>query len=253
MGFKFDRLEVERIYTKYHTSEILGQFIHPDARNPNIDYEHYPPLSLPIQDRLDWWRERGVERHQDSPYPWHYAIGYHVKPYLIAEIGTWWGYSVAAMARGAIQRNIDDGNLNAARNVTINGFDNEQYNPGCVAWLRECCNKFELPDIQMRGINHNVMVQDTQELEKLPLHMIELGHVDGDHTYDSALHDLKLMNGAMVPDMERGVILVDDVGWAGNLRAAVDVFCKEYGWDIAETLPALKSFCVLTKNDNWHA
>lgn len=236
-----DRAQLERDVYSITEKEILGPILVPDDQVKDedgkvIDPKHFPPITRPVQQRAKWWEKRGVVRNPDEKYPWYWAIAKQVKPLIIAEIGTYWGYSLMAMAKGAIAGGVKNV---SGQNVSVNGFDNEQYAPGCLEWAR---NAF-----LMEGIAHNLMFGDTQDMKELPLHMVNLFHVDGDHSKESCAHDLELAERTMVPRPRRdAVILVDDVGWTLGVREATESFAAKYKYDIV-WLPCHKGLALLTR------
>jgi predicted O-methyltransferase YrrM len=78
-------------------------------------------------------------------------------------------------------------------------------------------------DFEIRKVN-------TQEINKLDLKDVDFFHVDADHSYEGALHDLNL---ALETLSSNGYILLDDVGWGDKIhpgerivRRAADEFIK---------------------------
>lgn len=248
------------------TSEILGAIIVPEARpkeqcrkcqgagfedpfinqqlctqcsgtgSQPIDPQFFPPLDRPLQERYEWWKHKGTIKNPDDRYTYYYAIAKQVRPIIIAEIGVFYGYSLMAMAKGAIAGGVK--NVRGC-NTTVNGFDNEQYAPGCLEWARQA--------FMEERIAANLMSMDTQKVDSLPLHMVQLASIDGDHSYESALHDLKIMEPCMVPRPRLdAVYIVDDTGWALSVRDAAEEFADEFGYDVMH-LPTHKGSTVLTR------
>jgi Methyltransferase domain len=61
--------------------------------------------------------------------------------------------------------------------------------------------------------------------------MLRFAHIDGGHTYDVALHDLRLAASHLAP---RGIVAVDDYqhpDWH-DVTAAVDTFVAESGFSV---------------------
>jgi len=127
-----------------------------------------------------------------------YDIVKELAPKTIAEIGVRCGYSAWAM-------------LQAAPDATFYGFDNYSYKPRQVC---QCASEYLLKDY-----NTEITEKDTQETKNLCLTDIDLFHVDGDHTYAGAYHDLEL---AFKTLSENGKILVDDTSVNEVAQACVD-------------------------------
>jgi hypothetical protein len=201
-----------------------------------IDPAFFPPIERPMQERYEWWKQHGILKDPDDRYPFYYAIAKQLQPIIIAEIGVFYGYSLMCMAKGAIAggvRNVP------GENVTVNGFDNEQYAPGCLEWARQ--------GFMLDRIACNLMKMDTQAQQALPLSMVQLSSIDGDHSYESAMHDLRLMEPCMVPRPRLDAVhIVDDIGWALSVRQAAEDFAREFGYRIMY-LPTHKGTAVLER------
>ena len=261
-----DRMLLEKEAHGVLTNEILGAIIVPEARPKEeckrclgtgfddspvnqqictqctgsgrqpIDPQFFPPLERPLQERYEWWKHKGIIKNPDDRYPYYYAIAKQVRPVIVAEIGVYYGYSLMAMAKGAIAGGVKNVR---GQNVSVNGFDNEQYAPGCLEWVREAC--------MQERIACNLMKMDTQKVDALPLHMVQLASIDGDHTYESCLHDLRIMEPCMVPRPRMdAVYIVDDTGWCLALRDAAEDFARDFGYDVMH-LPTHKGTSILTR------
>lgn len=236
-----DRNALEDIACSVETHEILRGICIPEARakHPDgraIDYlTELPKLTDPLEVRAAWWAQRGIERHPDEFYPIYHAVARLVKPRRIAEIGVWWGYALMAMVTGTLAAGTPNDN------ITVAGYDNESY-PGaehCLDWATKAFG-----DI---GVNAAMIHCDSRQFDGkgLPVENIDLFSVDGDHTYESALKDLILAHNAMSTNPEAAII-VDDVGWALNVRQAVEEFCETFHWR-PMWLPTLKGSAVLQR------
>lgn len=223
------------------TAEILRSIIVPEAKPKDISGKAIPPaewpgLERPMQQRQEWWKWKGILKDPDDRYTYYFAIAKQCRPIIIAEIGVYYGYSLMAMAQGAIAGGIRQVPGEA---VAVNGFDNEQYAPGCLEWARQ--------GFMDENIMCNLMHMDTQKQTSLPLHMVQLASIDGDHTYESAFHDLELMEPCMVPRPRLdAVMIVDDVGWAMSVKNAAIDFAAKYGYQIM-WLPTHKGTAVLER------
>lgn len=196
-------------------------------------WAHWPGLERPLQERFEWWKHKGLAKDPDDRYTYYWAIAKQCRPYLIAEVGVFYGYSLMAMCKGAL--------AGGSGEVVGNGFDNETYTSGCLEWARQ--------GFMEEKISCNLMHQDTQKMDAFPLHMIQLASIDGDHSYESAMHDLLLMEKCMVPrPRQDATYIVDDTGWALNVRAAAEKFAEDFGYDVMH-LPTHKGTTVLTRKE----
>lgn len=264
-----DRMQLEYDANTVLTAEILRSIIVPEAKPreicghcdgtgkvlktlPRLDSNEcsackgtgktivpvafWPGIDRPLQERYEWWKAKGILKDPDDRYPYYFAVAKQCRPLIIAEIGVYYGYSLMCMAQGAMAggvRNIP------GENVTVNGFDNEQYVFGCLEWARQA--------FMDERIACNLMHLDTQKAKSLPLHMVQLASIDGDHSYESALHDLRIMEPCMVPRPRLdAVYIVDDVGWALSVRQAAEDFAKEFGYSVI-MLPTHKGTAILER------
>lgn len=237
-----DRNEIERIAWSVHTHEILGSLCIPDARLGSVDYGNwaFPDLDIPVVARAAWWKERGLVRSPDEFYPYYYALGYLMRAKCIAEIGTWWSYALMAMATGA--------KYATGRYPEIWGFDNESY-PGaenCLQWARDRFTEL--------GITHHMIHCDSRDYDvtglPVPPDSVDIFSIDGDHSYQSAFRDTVLAGPCV---RNGGIMIHDDVGWALNIRDAVDDFTDDNpNWSYdphTDILPTLKGSLIVTRND----
>lgn len=243
MPRRIDRMAIEKDAYSVITQEVIGCIAAPDSlpvdeEGEPIKPEYFPPIERPLQERANWWKKHGRVRDPDEKYPWYYAVARNVKPLLICEIGLYMGYSAMAMAKGAIAGGVQQ---KPGHNVTVNGFDNEQYKPGSVEWCRS--------GFMEEGIACNFAVADTQKIDNLSewgISMINLFHIDGDHAQASCRHDLELAEQVMVPRPRPAYILVDDCAWTLGVRDEVVDFAERYKYDI-EWLAARKGLAFLQR------
>jgi hypothetical protein len=155
-----------------------------------------------------------------------YDIVKEFAPKRIAEIGVRCGYSAWAM-------------MQAAPEARFIGYDNYSYKPREIC---QCASEYML-----RGYDTEIMEVDTQETTTLvqavrgkkgfpqaypkgrpvgrkvtstqALKDIDLFHVDGDHSFKGAYHDLELALKTLSKD---GKILVDDTSLKDVGQACVD-------------------------------
>lgn len=126
----------------------------------------------------------------------------------IGEIGVRAGYSAAAM-------------VSVPWNVQYVGFDNDAgHHGGVVGYFpRAEAVLSHYPNAQ--GSFH---LADSQTLTELPGGPYDLVHVDGDHTYLGARHDIELC-------LDSGTkwVLVDDYDFLQDVRRAVDDVVRDRG------------------------
>ncbi|CAN0461238.1 unnamed protein product, partial [Phaeothamnion confervicola] len=125
------------------------------------------------------------------------ALG--AQPQVIAEIGVRAGYSALAM-------------LLAAPGARYIGFEADAGNYGGVKGMTERA----MPRV-LAGFAHEVRYVDTQNLLAID-DQVDLFHVDGDHSYDGAMHDIGLAWACSQ------YVLVDDYDFIRPVQAAADHF-----------------------------
>lgn len=139
-------------------------------------------------------------------YEYYYAIARYIRPVSILEIGVRLGYSLIAMMEGAGE---------PLRSVV--GCDIEAYVPNSNALAEEQIRKFYRGSAKVEFLK-----ADTQRLSSLPgSESYDLIHVDGDHTYKGAMHDLELTIG------RTKWVIVDDYEFLPGVRKAVDKFVSK--------------------------
>ena len=143
--------------------------------------------------------ERPSEQYKAQYFQkWNVARGAGCK--VIAEIGVRAGYSALAMLLGAP----------GARYI---GFEADQGNYGGVPGITAQA----LERGVLAGFEHEIRYVDTGGLIEIR-DMIDLFHVDGDHSYDGAYHDLELAWQCS------RFVLVDDYDFIRPVQAATDHF-----------------------------
>lgn len=141
------------------------------------------PIGESLGDRFEDW-------HWEEYYPRYVAWSKLVKPRAILEMGVRYGYTALALLAP----------LAEARPLFV-GIDNESYVPGSLAVASQ------LLAIHAPWASVRLLKQSTcQELQEAPGEF-DLIHVDGDHSYEGALLDLRLALDRLAPG---GVIIVDD-------------------------------------------
>jgi hypothetical protein len=121
------------------------------------------------------------------------------------------------------------------KDVEVHGYDNETYNPGSLVWAREAFLKAKIP--------YNLAHMDSQEVDAFPFYDVGLYHIDGDHTYEAARHDIRCAWQGLGA---KGVMIVDDVGWHPGIRQAVEEFAASHPVRLM-LLPTLKGMAILEK------
>jgi hypothetical protein len=142
--------------------------------------------------------ERPSEDYKNQ-YFQKFNVSRGAKPEVIAEIGVRGGYSALALLLGTP----------TARYI---GFEADAGNYGGVQGMTERA----IPRV-LSGFAHEVRYVDTQTLIAID-DAVDLFHVDGDHSYDGAMHDIELAWGCSK------YVLVDDYDFIKPVQAATDHF-----------------------------
>lgn len=117
-----------------------------------------------------------LEHLTEEYYRMKYAVANFVKPQSICEIGVRAGYSAAAF-------------LQAGHTTRYVGIDYDQgTHGGVVGYASHAKTMLAHYDVT----NHVYQGLDSQTLTELPDGMYDLLHIDGDHSYRGAYHDIKL-------------------------------------------------------------
>lgn len=135
---------------------------------------------------------------KEGTYLWYRAIGRYLRPRSIVEIGTRFGYSLVAMIRGSgfVDR--------------VKSYDWEYDHAGSIAYVEAMLHE-RYPKIAIDSV-----CVDTRTISTLGASSYDVGHVDGDHSEEGCYNDCGLAFGALAIG---GVLIVDDVGGAGDPRA----------------------------------
>lgn len=142
--------------------------------------------------------ERPSEEYRQQ-YFVKFDVARNAQPRVIAEIGVRAGYSALAM-------------LLAAPGARYIGFEADQGSFGGVRGFTAAA----VPRV-LEGFEHEIRYVDSQSVLAID-DEIDLFHVDGDHSYDGAMHDLELAWRCSQ------YVLVDDYDFIRPVQAAVDHF-----------------------------
>ena len=130
-------------------------------------------------------------------HSWYYAVAKLFKPASILEIGVMHGQSLAAMLLGAGQ-------------CIGEGWDTEGYEPGS--------NAVAIFNLKLCGLENRsaIFKRDSQKETRLPA--FDLIHVDGEHSYNGAMHDL------LMAARSAKLILFDDIFHLPDCKRALADF-----------------------------
>jgi hypothetical protein len=158
-----------------------------------------------------------------------YEIACRLKPKVIVEIGVRLGYSAHAF-------------LSAVPNAVYHGIDVWGGGHGGT----QIAGREYVMEMLTRNFPNASIVLHTCNTQTMPwpeVPFADLFHVDGDHTTQGALHD---MRGASELIAVGGAMLVDDYDHIGEVRHAIEEFKREfvgkhgYGYNKAEYIPTFR-------------
>ena len=168
-----------------------------------------------ILDKVDnqFFIEIDQEQHKSyiksgNYYENYYALSSYYQPKSILEIGVRYGYSLGSMISAS----------NAIEKVT--GIDNDEYSLGSLEIAKDNIKKYINSDIEL-----DFSLQDSHKIEKLEYH--DIIHIDGDHSYDGKLKDLKLTIGACK------IVIIDDYLEFDDVNKSTNDFIS-YNKDLIE-------------------
>jgi len=166
--------------------------------------------------------EKNIRVHEEyikggNYYEVYYAISKHFQPSSILEIGVRFGYSLYPMIKAS-------DSLKFAR-----GYDIDEYEKDSVNIAHKAIESRIDSDIDFE-----IQIQDSQQLTELD-RSYDLIHIDGNHTYEGKVHDLRLTLG------KSKVVVVDDYNFLPHVKQAVDFFVKE-NQDKIEKTDLIESF-----------
>lgn len=165
---------------------------------------------MSVWQNVDAQKYRSLDYHQQlvqlgDNYPHLERIAAQYQPSSLLEIGSFIGCSLVSLISGS-------------ENLTqISVVDNESYlknsNRICEANVREFVD---------RHVDRSVDVSFFKSCNKLPTDCFDMINVDGGHTYQWALMDLRFAF-----DLNPKVILIDDTILIPAVKQAVDDFCEQ--------------------------
>ncbi len=164
--------------------------------------------------------------HSRNYYEWYYSYAQALQPTTVLEIGVLYGYSSIAMIMGhpGIQR--------------LYLFDMGAYGTPLTEGTANITRIF-------KGMIHPRAV-NTQTLLSLDVpELIDLIHVDGDHTPKGLAHDLDLVLPCLAP---KGLIVVDDVTACAGLRDVCMHFAASHGL-VAQFVPTFRGHILLSHQE----
>lgn len=158
-------------------------------------------------------------------YSWHYSLGYQLRPRVVVEIGTRFGYSMLSMFRSQKSRE---------RLEIVHCFDNESCVPGSILHASR--------HFAANSIPHRITVANTQDMNSLPVNGADVCHVDADHSECGCFHDCMIAWEALV---DGGHLIVDDAKYF-SVASGVARFLLMTG-RTAEFHPSLRGFYLISK------
>lgn len=164
----------------------------------------------------------------DNNYVWFYLIGRVVKPKVIAEMGSRFGYSLKCFVEGAGHR---------AEAFTVRSFDAECDGIQTLSIMEDYFKNV------LKVADFSITKADTLTLTTLGLDgQCDLVMVDGMHTVEGCLNECRLAWQALKPG---GVMVVDDY-FDPLPPVGLDLFCKESGATYS-VIPSFRGIAILLK------
>jgi len=182
----------------------MSDFRLPEAVICPADKNGYLRL-LPLDDKT---------REDDSDYVRLYKEKHNIisesNVSSIMEIGVRAGYSAYTFK-------------SAFPNATYLGMDAENGSHGGAGgpwtwWAKITLDRYFPKDL------HKIVIQDTQQLERLPEAKYDFIHIDGDHTVAGVYHDLDICVDAVNPG---GRMCIDDYTHLPDVKVGVDKWLED--------------------------
>jgi predicted O-methyltransferase YrrM len=156
------------------------------------------------------WNFRTREFYEE--YRTKYAIAKMIQPRTILEVGVRFGYGAYSFLEGADTF------------ATYCGLDADEPSwgpyPGIPREWAEAQLKKRFPRCL---INTRKFDTQSDETGRLGLSFADLIHIDGDHSYEGALHDMETFW-----PLCHNVMVVDDTNEIADVRNAVKTFCAQH-------------------------
>ena len=150
---------------------------------------------------------KSVKRYPEYKgyYKVKYNLAYVQEPSTILEIGVRAGYSAYSF-------------LSACPDAKYTGIDAENGTHGgqggpWMWWAKELLEDYDTTFIEA----------DSQKMHRIDGGPFDFIHIDGDHTKEGLLHDLKICWPVLA---EGGVIIVDDYDYIKTVKEGVDEFAN---------------------------
>ncbi len=176
-------------------------------------------IQLPIPASFDWpalvshWVKDDPFRPDGAGVEGYYAtkaaIAAWLEPDNVTEIGVRAGYSALAFYQGYRFR-------------SFYGYDSDRGEWGGVKGYARAADRL----LYTLGVHYCLTLQDTQRLVSLiePVNGIDLAHVDGDHSYQGAYHDVRLCLNAGAR-----YVVVDDYTYVNAVKVGADDVVRDRG------------------------
>jgi hypothetical protein len=169
------------------------------------------PVSFDEAALWERWLPDDPFRYEQSGVEGYYAtkaaIGAWLEPETVLEIGVRAGYSAFAFWSGYRFRRFY-------------GYDSDRGEWGGVKGYAKAADRL----LMSLGVEYCLQLQDTQRLAALtePVAGIDLAHVDGDHSWGGAKHDINLCLNAGAR-----FVVVDDYHFVPAVKVAADDVVRE--------------------------
>lgn len=161
-------------------------------------------------------------------YVWFYLIGKLLRPRVIAELGSRFGYSMKCFVEGA---------GHPPEEMVVRSFDAECDGIQTLHVFEDYFRK------ALRVQNIKITKTDTQRLKTIWMDgEADLCMVDGMHTVDGCLHECRLAWAAL---KSGGVMVVDDIIYQMP-KDGLDKFCVEVGVEY-EVIKSLRGIALVVK------